>query len=107
MDLRRQPRFPVHLQSKMSGQVRGEWDGMVTNLSKSGCRIETDGKVFAGMQVSLQVAVPGETAPLLIERAAVRWNRGREVGVGFMTVAPPQQARLDQLLEQVKQGLNG
>jgi hypothetical protein len=44
--------------------------------------------VFSGMYVSLRLDVPGETLPILIERAAVRWNRGREVGVGFITVVP-------------------
>jgi hypothetical protein len=56
------------------------------------------------MHVSLSLEVPGEAAPLLIERAAVRWNRGRSVGVGFITVASPHKERLDQLLSQLKLG---
>jgi hypothetical protein len=69
--------------------------------------VKTDAKVYSGMQVSLRFDVPGETSPLCIERAAVRWNRGGELGVGFITVAVPDQERLDQLLTRMKQELQG
>jgi hypothetical protein len=107
VDLRRQQRFPVHFQSVLSGQPRGESVGTIMNLSKSGCRVKTDSQVYSGMQVSLRFDVPGETPPICVERAAVRWSRGGELGVGFISVAPPHQDRLDQLLERLKQGING
>jgi hypothetical protein len=107
VDLRRQQRFPVHFQSVLSGQPRGESVGTIMNLSKSGCHVKTDSQFYSGMQVSLRFDVPGETSPVFIERAAVRWNRGDELGVGFITVAPPHKERLDQLLERLKQGING
>lgn len=107
MDLRRQQRFPVHFQSVFSGQPRSESVGTIINLSKSGCRAKTDSKVYSGMQVSLTFDVPGEPSPICIERAAVRWSRGGELGVGFITVAVPHQERLDQLLARLKQELPG
>ena len=107
MDLRRQQRFPVHFKSVLSGQPRGESVGTIMNLSKSGCRAKSDSQVYSGMQVSLRFDVPGETSPISIERAAVRWNRGGELGVGFITVAPPHQDRLDQLLKRLKQDSQG
>jgi hypothetical protein len=105
MDLRRHQRFPVHFQSVLSGQPRGEMIGMLINLSKSGCRAKTDSKVYSGMQVSLRFDVPGEPSPICIDRAAVRWSREGELGVGFITVALPHQERLDQLLTRLKQDL--
>jgi len=107
MDLRRQQRFPVHFQSIPSDQPRGELVGRIINLSKSGCRAKTDSKVFSGMQVSLRFDVPGEPSPICIDKAAVRWSRGGELGVGFITVAGPHQERLDQLLKRLKQDLQG
>jgi hypothetical protein len=107
MDLRRQQRFPVHFQSVLSGQTRGESSGTIMNLSKSGCRAKTDSQVYSGMQVSLRFDVPGETSPICVERAAVRWSRGGELGVGFITVASPHQERLEQLLARLKQELQG
>jgi hypothetical protein len=107
MDLRRHQRFPVHFQSVLSGQPRGEMTGTLINLSKSGCRAKIDGKVYSGMQVSLRFDVPGDPSPICIDRAAVRWNSGGEVGVGFITVASPHQEQLDQLLARLKQELQG
>jgi hypothetical protein len=107
MDLRRQQRFLVHFQSVLSGQPRSESIGTIMNLSKSGCRAKTDTKVYSGMQVSLRFDVPGEPSPICIDRAAVRWSRGGELGVGFITVAVPDQERLDQLLKRLKQELQG
>lgn len=103
MDLRRQKRFSVKLQSIMVGAPRKEWAGVVMNLSKTGCLIECDAQVYAGMSVAIRIEVPSEAAPLLIERAAVRWNRGRQVGVSFVSVAQPQQERLNQLLLHAQQ----
>ena len=107
MDLRRQQRFLVHLQSVLSGHPRVELVGTIMNLSKGGCRLKSDSQVYSGMQVSLRFDVSGETSPICIERAAVRWNRGGEVGVGFITVAPSHQERYDQLLNRLKQELRG
>ncbi|MBH0190360.1 MAG: PilZ domain-containing protein [Nitrospira sp.] len=102
MDLRRQKRFAVQLQSIMIVAPRKEWAGVVMNLSKTGCLIECDAQVYAGMSVAIRIEVPAEAAPLLIDRAAVRWNRGRQVGVSFVSITQPQQERLNQLLLQVK-----
>ena len=108
MELRRQQRFPVHFQSVLSAQRHSsESVGTIMNLSKGGCRAKTDIKVYSGMQVSLRFDVPGEPSPICIERAAVRWSRGGELGVGFITVALPHQERLDQLLARLKQELQG
>ena len=103
MDLRRHQRFPVRLHSVISGQHREEWLGTLVNLSKGGCLVETTGQVYSGMHVSLRLDVPGESSPILVARAAVRWNRGREIGVGFITVVSPHQERLEQLLQRLKQ----
>jgi len=105
MDLRRHQRFPAHIEGVLSGPHRGEWVGTIVNLSKGGCLVETDGQVYSGMHVSLRLDVPGEASPILIARAAVRWNRKREIGVGFISVDPPHQERLDQILERLKQNL--
>lgn len=105
MDLRRQQRFPVRFHSALSGQRQGEWTGTVMNLSKGGCSIETDGQVYSGMHISLRLDVPDQAQPLIVDRAAVRWNRGRSVGVGFITVTSPHKEQLDNLLSQLKQGL--
>ena len=103
MDLRRHQRFPVHFHSVFSGPKFSESVGTIVNLSEGGCCVETDSQVYTGIQLSLRLHVPGEESPIRIEQAAVRWNRGRELGVGFITVAPPHKERLGQLLARLKQ----
>ena len=102
MELRRHQRFPVHFHTVFSGPQLGESVGTIVNLSEGGCRIQTDSQVYTGIQVALGLHLPGEDSPISIEKAAVRWNRGREIGVGFITVAPPQQERLSHLLTRLK-----
>lgn len=62
MDLRRQKRCAVKLQSIMIGASRKEWAGVVINLSKTGCLIECDAQVYAGMSVAIRIEVPEEAA---------------------------------------------
>ena len=107
MDLRRYQRFSVRLQGVLSGSSRNEWTGTVVNVSKGGCLIETNAKVFAGMQVSLRFEVPGETSPIVVAKAGVRWNRPNLVGVGFISVESPHRDRLDQAFERLKHSAKG
>jgi hypothetical protein len=103
VDLRRHQRFPVHFHSVFSGPTLSESVGTIVNLSESGCCVHTDSQVYAGIQLTLHLHVPGEASPIHIEQAAVRWSREREVGVGFITVEPRYQKRLDQFLTRLKQ----
>lgn len=103
LDLRRHQRFPVRFHTVFSGPKLSESVGTIINLSQSGCCLETDCQVYTGIQLALRLEVPGE-APIHIERAAVRWNRGRQLGVGFITIASPHQERMAQLLAKLKPG---
>src|ERR1044072_3499325 len=103
MDLRRHQRFPVHFHTVFSGPKLSESGGTVMNLSESGCCVETDCQVYTGIQLSLRLEVPQE-APILVERAAVRWNGGRQLGVGSSAFASPRRKRLAGLLSKLKDG---
>jgi hypothetical protein len=102
MEVRRNQRFLVDFHSVFSGPTLSESFGTIANLSEGGCCVLTDSQVYAGIQLTLHLHVPDEASPIHIEKAAVRWNRGPELGVGFITVAPPHRERLDQLLARLK-----
>ena len=102
-ELRRHPRFPVHFHGVLGGPKLNELAGTILNLSEGGCLIETAAQVYAGIQVTLRIDIPDEASPIDIEQAAVRWNRHGQLGVGFITLAAPQQERLNQLLIQINQ----
>jgi hypothetical protein len=48
------------------------------------------------LEVSLQL--PGEATPITITNAAVRWTGSNGIGIEFLTIAPPQLERLNQLI---------
>lgn len=104
MDLRRDKRFPVSLFTVVIGSTFGESSGIAVNVSRQGCLIDASSRVNVGDVVDVRLAVPGEASPIHIQRAAVRWNLVGKIGVGFITVAPAEQARLDQLLARMEQG---
>ena len=101
MNLRHHQRFPVRLQSMVIGPPSVASVGMTVNLSKLGCLIESASKVEPGMAVTLRINVPGDASPIHIAQATVRWNLVGKIGLGFIAVAPSEQARLDQLLERM------
>lgn len=103
MDLRRHQRFPVHFHAVLSGPKLSESSGTVMNLSEGGCCIDTDSQVYTGIQIVLVLNVAGGETAIRIDKAAVRWNRGHELGVGFITVSPPDKERLGELLARLKQ----
>ena len=103
MEVRRNQRFLVHFHSVFSGPTLSESFGTIVNLSEGGCCLLTDSQVYAGTQLTLHLHVTDKASPIHIDKAAVRWNRGPELGVGFITVAPPHQKRLGQLLARLKQ----
>jgi len=54
------------------------------------------------MQIAMQLHVPGEPQPIMIDNAAVRWSGSAGIGVEFLTLAPPDQARLDRMIQQLQ-----
>jgi hypothetical protein len=73
----------------------------VKDLSQKGCRVESVIRPFTGMQLELQLQLPGEAAPITISNAVVRWTGSHGIGFEFLTVAPPDQERLKRVLEQL------
>lgn len=102
MQVRRDQRFPVHFHSVFSGPTLSESVGTIVNLSEGGCCIHTDSKVYNGIQLTLHLHVPDEALPIRIDKAAVCWDHGQELGVAFITMTPPHKERLAQLLARLK-----
>jgi PilZ domain len=63
-------------------------EGIFTDLSLSGGAISGNARVSVGMAFALQVFVPGDPDPLLINRAIVKWVKGSEFGVDIDTSEP-------------------
>lgn len=57
---------------------------------------------FTGMQLALQLHVPGEPQPIIIDNATVRWSGSSGIGVEFLAMAAPHQDRLNRMIQQLQ-----
>lgn len=102
MVTRKHPRFPVSLSSTLVHKNHFSHAGSVLNLSAKGCCVDSIVSPFTGMQLTMQLHIPGEGQPILIENAAVRWSGSAGIGLEFLTVAPPHQERLNRMIQQLQ-----
>jgi hypothetical protein len=74
------------------------YEGLLKDLSVGGGGITGTVPVSVGMVLRVQLCVPGELEPLLIDRALVRWVKRLEFGVEFEQVPTMVDARLYRLI---------
>ena len=67
-------------------------EGIIKDLSLSGSYITGNVPVAVGMSLNLQIFVPGDSVPLLIDHAIVKWVKGSEFGVDF-DISRPKEAK--------------
>jgi hypothetical protein len=83
-------------------------EGIINDLSLSGSYMTGNRPVSVGMVLALQMFVPGNPEPLLIDRATVIWVKGSEFGVDFDTPAPKVAERITTVIStlvKTQQGL--
>jgi hypothetical protein len=68
--------------------------GTVLDVSRTGWRVEGEHAVSPGMLLALSVQLPTGSAPIQVEKAMVRWVKGREVGLRMVTMQPAEWTRL-------------
>ena len=102
MVTRKHPRFSVSLSSTLEHKNHFRHTGSVRNLSVKGCRVDSIISPFTGMQLTVQLHIPGESRPILIDNAAVRWSGSAGIGLEFLTVAPLHQDRLNRMIQQLQ-----
>jgi PilZ domain len=83
-----------------SGEMEG--DAHVTNISTGGCRAESDINLAEGLEFQVLLQLPGESSPVKIERAAVRWVTDNTFGMSFILFLPSERARLKAYLDNIK-----
>ena len=84
-------------------QNRFRHSGAVCDLSTKGCRVSSVITPFTGMQVSVQLHIPGEEIPITIDKAAIRWCGTHGIGLEFLDMALPQQNRLETIIHQLEE----
>ena len=92
--LRKNQRFKKLVPVRYLGEgVNGE--GIIEDLSLSGSSITGNARVSVGLALAMQIFVPGDPDPLLIERAIVKWVKGSEFGAEFDTPQPKVAERIE------------
>ena len=76
-------------------------EGIIKDLSLSGSDITGNTPVSVGMVLVLQMFVPGDPKPLLIDRATVRWVKGSDFGVDFDTPEPDVAERITTVISKL------
>lgn len=102
MVTRKYPRFSVSFSGTLVQKDQFRHAGSVRNLSAKGCRVDSLISPYTGMQLTVQLHIPGESRPIIIDKAAVRWSGSAGIGLEFLTVAPPHQDRLDRMIQQLQ-----
>lgn len=98
---RLQPRFTTQFRSTFSGGQQ-ERQGKMLDLSSGGCKIETDLPVVEGATFECRIHVPGLSWPLRIDKAQVRWVKGKTFGLQFLEIHPEEQIKLTQIIAELK-----
>jgi len=97
-------RFPVRVDLIFLTQGRlTEAKGTITDLSKGGCRAESDAQPKAGAELRLSILIPDYSWPMKVDRAIVRWVKGRHFGVEFLSMQASHRDRLNRFIMKAKQ----
>ena len=73
-------------------------EGIIKDISLSGSYITGNAPVSVGVTLALQIFVPGDPEPLLIDRAIVKWVKGSEFGVDFEIPQPKVAERITKVI---------
>ncbi|HSL03712.1 MAG TPA: PilZ domain-containing protein [Nitrospiraceae bacterium] len=76
-------------------------EGIINDLSLSGSDMTGNTPVSVGMVLALQMFVPRDPEPLLIDRATVIWVKGSEFGVNFDTPEPKVTERITTVISKL------
>jgi hypothetical protein len=97
-DRRATPRFLVQFRTTVSDPTEPEGTGLILDLSRGGCRLESPLLILPGLSLELRIYVPGLEWPLMIDGADVQWVNEQTAGLAFVRIREAEQQRLDEVL---------
>lgn len=92
------PRFSVRFHATVSGSAQPEGAGILHNLSRGGCRLESALLMLPGLSLELRIYVPGWEWPLIIDGADVQWVDEDTAGLAFVQLRETERQRLDDVM---------
>lgn len=79
--IKRAPRVDTRFKTRLTDSDGSIFDVVVVDISREGCRLETDGSLRIGERVEIEVPKHGNYA------AQIRWALGNEAGAVFLDTA--------------------
>ena len=73
-------------------------EGILANLSFSGCSVLYDREVLCGSQVRVSVLLPDQAQALSIELGTIKWVQDHQFGVEFLRLPVEDRQRLNSTL---------
>ena len=86
--------YPASIQSDT-----GAGEGVLLDLSPTGCRMRSDIALNAGAYLALQIAISQERTPLAVEVSVVRGCKDGLFGVEFLRYSQGDRERVTNLVE--------
>lgn len=88
------PRYQLHYPIIFGGApFVGE--GVLTNLSFSGCSVLCNREVLCGSDVRVSILLPDQAHALTIELGTIKWVEGHQFGVEFLRLPEETRQRLN------------
>ena len=97
-DQRTEPRVAVQFHAMVSGSVQSDGMGVILDLSRGGCRLESPLLMLPGLSLELRIAVPGLEWALMIDGADVQWTNEDHAGLAFVRMREAERQRLDDVM---------
>ena len=73
-------------------------EGILANLSLTGCSVICDREVLRGSDVRVSILLPNQTPALSIDLGTIKWVQGCQFGVEFLCLPLGARQRLDNTL---------
>ena len=100
IECRESPRITVDMQVYFSSTNKTDIrEGTMFDLSAGGCAVTSMSLVQPGVAVRILIRSTDLGSPITIESAAVRWSKGGEFGVEFLSLSEIDHRRLHRLLQ--------
>jgi len=91
------PRVPVGYPASIQSDTDAG-EGVLLDLSPTGCKIRSNIKLNAGSYLALQIAVAHEPIPLAVEGSVVRWCKDGHLGIEFLRYSKGDRERVTELV---------
>lgn len=87
-------RMKVHYRVSLSPTSTASGEARLLDLSAEGCRMDCPNPPPINTYLSLRLELSATELPIIVDLAAVRWAKGSECGLHFLSIQPPQRQRL-------------